>query len=89
MNKSEYTTVTKGQAFPKKAVSAVAKEIERENPTLEPMEVMRLLHVRIRENEEIADRFTAGMVPWSSPSWLMCVIEGKKSSRAEEHSLKK
>jgi len=44
-------------------VSVVAKEIEKDNPTLEPMEIMKLLDAKIRENEARAEHLTAGMVP--------------------------
>jgi hypothetical protein len=58
--KTEFNNVLNGQACPKRRVSDIAKDFEKANSALDPLEVWKMVGDKIREFESEFERLAMG-----------------------------
>jgi hypothetical protein len=62
--KTEFINVMNGQACPKRRVSDIAKDFEKANSNLDPLEVWEMVGNKIREFESEFQRLAKGKRLW-------------------------
>jgi len=76
--KGEFNNVINGQACPKRRVSDIAKDFEKANASLDPLEIWQMVGNKIREFETEFERLAMEGNKWSGVGGQLA---GKKRKR--------